>query len=143
MNILIFLAIILVLGVTYLYQRREFRITGRIFGHYPWSYRAFMAPVYEEIMFRWLLIWWLSQYVSLVYVVGFSSLLFALWHLKNYPLQPVRVTVGQVLYAGLIIDPVLALVSIWYGNILPAILLHALNNLFAPMTQKWLNRRRL
>jgi membrane protease YdiL (CAAX protease family) len=77
---------------------------------------------------------YLTHYVLPVYVIGFSSFLFALWHFKNYLLQPGRVTAEQVLYVGFIIGPLLAFVTLWYGNILPAILLHALNNLLAPMT---------
>jgi membrane protease YdiL (CAAX protease family) len=99
--------------------------------------------VYEELLFRLILVSWLSQHVSEVSVVIVSSLLFGLWHVKNYRVQGDRVTVAQVLYAGLILGPILAILTSWYGNILPAILLHAINNLLSPVSQKWLKRLRL
>ncbi len=142
MDILLVLATLATLLATYVYQKRQYATTGLIFGLYPWSDRVFFAPIYEELIFRVLLVSWLGEYVSTVFVVVVSSALFGLWHVKNYWVQPTRVTVVQVVYAGAFLGPILAILTLWYGNVLPAMLLHALNNLVAPVSQRWLKHWR-
>jgi len=58
--------LLLVIGVTYLHQRREFHRTGLM----SYSVLAFVfgTGLWRKVIYHWLLILWLSQYFSLVYI---------------------------------------------------------------------------
>jgi len=133
-------AILVTLGLTYFYQKQQYIKNGVVFYHYPWSLRVFFAPIYEEIIFRGLILYFITHYSTAHFAVIISSLLFGLWHLKNYRLQPKWASAYQIFYAGFIIGPILAMITIITGTLYMAILIHSLNNLLSPVFTSILNR---
>lgn len=65
-----------------------------------------------------------------------SSLLFGLWHFKNYKWQTFKQTLGQVLYAGLIFGPIAAIITILAGTIWPAVIVHYSANILSDAYRK-------
>ena len=133
-------AITATLALTYFYQSRQFKLEKRVFGYYPWSYRIFIVPIYEEILFRGIILYGLIYHFSIPVAITASSLLFGLWHLKNYKIQPKSATAGQILYSGAVLGPLFAVLTLASGSLYPAILLHALNNLLAPVGWQLINK---
>ena len=133
-------AILVTLGLTYFYQQQQYIKNSVVFQHYPWSLRIFFVPIYEEIIFRGLILYFITHYSTAHFAVIISSLLFGLWHLKNYRLQPKWVSAYQIFYAGFIIGPILAMITIITGTLYMAILIHSLNNLLSPVFTSILNR---
>lgn len=128
--------ILIVISLTYFYQRQQYLKNRVVFGRYPWSVRIFLAPIYEEIIFRGSVLYFIIKDFDIYLVVVVSCLLFGLWHLKNFQLQSKWTTVYQMFYAGFIIGPVLAIVTVFTGTLFLAMLLHALNNLLSPIINK-------
>jgi len=133
-------AILVTLGLTYFYQQQQYIKNSVVFQHYPWSLRIFFVPIYEEIIFRGLILYFITHYSTAHFAVIISSLLFGLWHLKNYRLQPKWASAYQIFYAGFIIGPILAMITIITGTLYMAILIHSLNNLLSPVFTSILNR---
>ncbi len=90
---------------------------------------AIAVSFWEEILFRGLILgvilnvahsgWW---------AIIISSILFGLFHLRNYWWANKKQLVRMCLYSGLIVGPVMAYVRFATGDIYLCILLHFLNN---------------
>lgn len=139
-DLLLLLATLLLIYLSYRYQKREYEEYGLMFRYHPWSPHLFFAPVYEEILFRGLIL------VISYYLLGFwsavviSATLFGLWHIKNLSYQSKSTTIQQCLYTALFLGPLLAYITLISGSIFPAIFLHAINNYWAPISQNLFQR---
>ncbi len=119
-----------------LYQYREVQKTGKMFSVYPVSVSILFAPLYEEIIFRCFVLSGFLNIYSIAVSVILSSFLFGLWHLKNIFWEGRMGVIKQILYAGVIAGPIFALVTMWTGTIWIAVILHYINNLWAPISRK-------
>lgn len=88
-----------------------------------------LAPILEEILFRG----WVIESIDGTsnQKIILSSILFALYHLKNARVLTLSALLYQIFYAGVIIGPILAWIRIRTGSIFAGILLHSANNLIA------------
>lgn len=99
----------------------------------------YFAPIYEEIIFRWLILWVLLKYNSPKNSIIYSSILFWLWHLKNIFYLDLTYLFYQVFYAIFIIWPILAFITIKTKTIWIWVILHFLNNFLSPISFLVLN----
>jgi membrane protease YdiL (CAAX protease family) len=117
-------------------QRKEYKRAGKTYGHYPWRVSTFLSSIYEEIIFRGIILFGLLLIVSPVVSVAISSLLFGLWHLKNYKWQTKKQTLIQVLYTGIIFGPIASIITLYTGTIWMAVIFHYIHNLIADALRK-------
>jgi membrane protease YdiL (CAAX protease family) len=104
----------------------DFKITGKMGGHEPNVWMIFV-PIYEELIFRGLLLKYFERYGK-VTSIFITSTLFGLWHLKNiFWLDPTSLR-DQILYTALIFSPITCFVTQKTKSIWPAVILHYLNN---------------
>jgi len=106
----------------------EFKTYGTMFG-YPVSVTMLFVPIYEEVIFRGLLLGFFVERLGKKKAVIIVSLLFALWHLKNIFFLPVPALVYQMAVTGLIISPIFCYVTLRTKTIWLAVILHYLINL--------------
>lgn len=92
------------------------------------EWMAVLAPLYEEWLFRGWLLGCLSVRFSSVVSIGLASALFGLWHLKNLGLFSHFYVFEQVVYAGLILGPILGWLTLRYRTLWPGVFLHLFNN---------------
>ena len=126
-----------------LQQYSEVKKTGKMSLVYPVSVSILLAPLYEEIIFRGFVLSGFMNIYSSVMAVILTSFLFGLWHLKNIFWEGRMGVVKQMAYAGFIVGPILAVITLWSGTIWIAVILHYLNNLWAPISRKLFKRERL
>lgn len=107
----------------------DLRSTGLHFG-YAFSPSIFFAPLYEEFLFRGLLLGFLATHTSALRVVFLSSVLFGLWHFKNVLWMPIQPVLTQVVYAT-ILGLVFSVITLRQQSLVPAIFLHYINNIVA------------
>lgn len=111
----------------------EYTTKGTMLG-YPPSIHILFVPIYEEILFRGLLLVYLMRHTSVIKAVVITSILFALWHLKNiFVLSPASL-MYQMAYAGIIISPILSYITLKTKSMWPGVILHYLNNLVSPLS---------
>ena len=137
-TIQIFLIVILFIAIV-LTQYREYKKTGKMYKYYPVRVSLFFVPIYEEIIFRGFILSGLLALYSTFMAVFISSILFGLWHIKNIFYVPKNQVIYQMLYTGLIFGPITAYITIISGTIWIAVIVHQLNNLLAPYSQKYFN----
>ena len=113
------------------YQWPHGSIWPTLYRPYPY---LILAPIYEELLMRGLLLSALTRFYSVRNAVIISSLLFGLWHAKNVLYLPLDTVLIQVLYAGLIVGPICAYLTIRTRNIWWGAMVHYLNNIFAPFS---------
>lgn len=110
---------------------------------YSINFTHYFAPIYEEIIFRGILLPYLLIDQSVAVSIIVSSLLFGIWHLKNIEHMEKRELLFQILYAALIIGPLLGYIAVITGTIWVGVILHYLNNVTSiyiqPMWQKKFN----
>lgn len=119
-------------------QYGEYKKTGKMYENYPLRISILFAPIYEEFIFRGAILFYLLTIYSPIIAIVVSSLLFGLWHLKNIFYLPKRKLTGQMLYTGLFVAPIAAIITLWTGTIWIAVILHYLNNLIAPQVNKFI-----
>lgn len=137
------IALIVVLFVLSAWQQyREVKKTGKMYGTYPPSLTPLLAPVYEEILFRGFILSVVLALASVPIAIIVSSVLFGVWHFKNLFWDTKRRVITQVLYTGCMLGPILAVVTLWTGSIWIAIILHQINNLWAPLSKDMWQRFR-
>lgn len=129
------LLISILFSLTVLYQYWSSKKTGKMYGVYPVSVSPLLAPIYEEVIFRGFLLAGLLTIYSLTTAVIVSSLLFGLWHLKNIFWEGRKGVFKQMAYAGIVIGPILAMLTVWSGSIWLAVIVHYLNNLWSPISK--------
>jgi membrane protease YdiL (CAAX protease family) len=114
--------------VTTLLVNSEYQATGLAFG-YPLSISLLFAPIYEEILFRGIILSTLLKKQGVWKAIIFSSLLFGIWHFKNiFYLDTVELSY-QIFYTSVFYAPLMAFISIKMESIWPAVILHYLNNI--------------
>lgn len=107
----------------------EYKQTGLVIG-LRFRPSIVFVPIYEEILFRGLILGLLIKHFSNKKSILFSSILFGLWHLKNIFYLDSQV-IPQILYTMLFIGPLFAYITLKTKTIWPAVILHYLNNILA------------
>ena len=128
--------ICILFAVSIFTQRKEYKKTGKTYGRYPWRISTFFSSIYEEIIFRWLIFYGLMIILPISWSITISSVLFGLWHIKNYKWQTKKQTLYQVIYTGIVFGPIASIVTLWSGTIWIAVIIHYLNNLFIDTIRK-------
>jgi membrane protease YdiL (CAAX protease family) len=110
----------------------SFQNTGEIFG-YPRSYylEILFAPIYEEIIFRGVILSALLRRNSRAVAIFFTSFLFGIWHLKNIFFLDFTNLSAQIFYTGFIFGPILGFLVLKFRTIWPGAIFHFANNLVA------------
>lgn len=122
------IAIAILFVTTILMGYIEYQKTGLLQG-YPLSISIIFVPIYEEIIFRGIILGTLIKNTSKIKAIIISSLLFGLWHLKNiFFLEPEQL-IHQIGYTTLFFGPIMAYITLRAKTIWPAVILHYLNNL--------------
>ena len=98
-----------------------------------------MASFMEEILYRGIIYGltfsiWKNQWVAL----GVSSLLFGVWHLKNYYWGGLKSSIIQLLYTALFYGPIFGIARIFTGDIYLAVLLHYLTDATCALAPDWM-----
>lgn len=119
------------LALAVISQRKEYKNTGKTYGRYPWRVSTFLSSIYEEIIFRGFILFGLTMFLSPIWSVVISSILFGLWHLKNYKWQTRKETTYQVIYTGVVFGPIASILTLWTGTIWIAVIVHYIHNLLA------------
>lgn len=125
------LIIVILFSLAVFTQRREYKKTGKTYGRYPWRISTFFSTIYEELIFRVFILFGLMMFLSPFVSIIISSILFGLWHLKNYKWQSKKETIYQVLYTGIIFGPIASIITLLSGTIWITVIFHYLNNLIA------------
>ncbi len=108
----------------------EYQSLGTFFG-YPLSLSILFVPIYEEILFRGIVLENITKKISQPKAIIFVSILFGAWHAKNiFWLSPQQLTT-QILYATLLISPIFCWITLQTKSIWPSVILHYLNNLLS------------
>lgn len=110
---------------------------------YSINFSHYFAPIYEEVIFRGILLPFLLIDQSIPVAIIVSSLLFGIWHLKNIEHMEKKGLTSQILYSGLVIGPLLGCIAVLTGTIWIGVILHYLNNIISiythPIWQKKFN----
>jgi len=103
--------------------------TGLLFGK-PNSFylETLFAPIYEEIIFRGILLGLFMKQYSLIKSIVFTSILFGIWHLKNIFFVDIEELIKQIIYTGLVFGPVMCYLTYKTKTIWIASIVHYLNN---------------
>ena len=103
--------------------------TGLLFGK-PNSFylETLVAPIYEEIIFRGILLGLFLKQFSLFKSIVLTSILFGIWHLKNIFFVDIEELTRQIIYTGLIYSPVMCFLTYKTKTIWIASIIHYLNN---------------
>jgi len=89
-----------------------------------------LAAFLEEIIYRGIifgLLFKISQNIWIAVII--SSLLFGLWHMKNY-YKSGKMIIWEFMYTALIFGPLFAIARVFTGDIFCGILIHYLINSF-------------
>ena len=117
------------IALAFITQLIQYIKTRKVYGRYPWRIYIFFSSIYEEVVFRGFILFGLLIFFSPFLSIIISSVLFGLWHLRNYRWQTKRETLHQVLYTGLIFGPIASMITIWTGTIWITVILHYIHNL--------------
>jgi len=128
--------IILLLGLAVVTQYGEYKRTGKTYGRYPFRVSIFLSSIYEEIIFRGIILFGLLLVTTPVVTIIVSSLLFGIWHFKNYKWQTFRESCAQAFYTGVLFGPLLTVLTLLAGTIWPAVIVHYANNLLGDAWRK-------
>jgi len=112
---------------TVLFYYKQFKLTGKMDGYTP-GVSLLFVPIYEELIFRGVLLKFLEKYYGRVVAVAGSSVLFGLWHLKNIFWLSHPDLIHQILFTTAIFGPIMALLTLKTRSLWPAVILHYLNN---------------
>ena len=116
-------------AATVLLTRAEFVAKGTCFGYPGPAFNMLVNPVYEELVFRGWILGRLARGHSRTLAIAVSSLLFGLLHLRDiYWLEPPAL-LRLMAFAGLVLGPLLAWVTLRCRSLWPAVILHYVNNL--------------
>jgi membrane protease YdiL (CAAX protease family) len=132
-QIILMTVLYLATGIT---QYPMFKKTGRLFYNYPPNSFLIFAPIYEEIIFRGFLFAALIPLYGIIWAIVIQSILFGLWHLRSMLFMPPKRVVLQMLYTGLILGPLFAIITLKTGTIWVAVILHFLNNFLTCITDR-------
>ena len=100
----------------------------------PVEWTGILAPIYEEILFRGVILALLVSAIGTTKGIMFSALLFGLWHFKNIIyFGPSLELWWQVLYT-FVLGLLLAWLTIKTQSIWLSVVLHYFNNISAPIS---------
>ena len=102
--------------------------TGKMDGYAP-GVSLIFVPIYEELLFRGILLRFFERNYGVRVSVIVTSLLFGLWHLKNVFWLSHADLVKQVLYTSLAFSPLTCWITLRTRSVWPSVVLHYLNNL--------------
>lgn len=113
------------------YYMREYSLWTQVWGYmYDHSMSVIFAPIYEEILFRGIVLIWLLQiFKNKTQVVVWWWILFGLWHLKNFPFQSIWETIHQVIYT-MFLGFLFTYLALKYKTVWLWVILHYVNNIF-------------
>ncbi len=115
---------------TVLLTYTEYSRDGKAFTYYDPGFGTVFAPIYEELIFRWIMQNELTRLYGNTKAIIATSLLFWLYHLKNIYRQPIA---WQMLYTGLILWPLLWRLAYKTKSIRPGVIIHYLSNIIASL----------
>lgn len=105
----------------------QVKSTGKMYG-YPIGVAMLFVPIYEEMIFRGILLRIFENLYKPLIAVVFVSFLFAIWHLKNIFWLNQSQLIGQMLFTGFIFSPVACWLTLRTKSIWPAVIVHYINN---------------
>lgn len=91
------------------------------------------VPIYEEVLFRGVMLHFFEKHYGFFRSIVVVSLLFGLWHLKNVFYFDMRYLASQIGYTTLIFSPIMCWIVLRTRSVWPAVLLHYLNNCRLPL----------
>jgi membrane protease YdiL (CAAX protease family) len=104
--------------------------TGKMFGYNP-GVTLLFVPIYEELLFRGIMLRFFERNYGAVKATIAVSLLFGLWHLKNiFWLDATQLAI-QMVYTAILFSPLVCWLTIKTRSAWPAVMVHYLNNLAA------------
>jgi membrane protease YdiL (CAAX protease family) len=130
----ILIVCILFLGIVWV-QYKVFQKIGTFSHNYPPITLTLFAPIYEEVLFRGIFLSGLISMYGIKCAIVVTSVLFGIWHIRSIFFMPKKKVFSQIIYTGLVLGPIFALITIITGSIWIAVILHFLNNLFAPIAE--------
>jgi membrane protease YdiL (CAAX protease family) len=89
------------------------------------------VPIYEELIFRGVLLGYFENMTSKLRAIVLVSVLFGIWHIKNIFWYDQSYVIHQVAYTTLIFSPIACLVALKFRSVWPCVILHYMNNLVA------------
>ena len=111
---------------------------GKMDGYAP-GVALLFVPIYEELIFRGVILRFFEKHYGAIRGIIFVSVLFGLWHLKNIFWLPPDALRDQLLYTALIFSPITCWVTLKTRSVWFAVMLHYLNNF--PL-QPWIDHFR-
>ena len=110
---------------------QEFLTKGTFQGYNPnEAFSLIFVPIWEEFIFRGLILVGIWKYQPVWIAVIVSAFLFGIRHYINLFYGGSLASVNeQVIYAGFIFAPILGVLTVKTRSVWPAIILHFLNNL--------------
>lgn len=109
--------------------------TGKMYG-YPVGVSMLFVPIYEELIFRGVLLKFFESLYGKLGAIALASVLFGLWHLKNIFWLDLQALGNQIAFTALVFGPIMAWITLRTRTLWPAVVLHYLNNF--PI-EPWLN----
>ena len=110
----------------------EFKAFGNMAG-YPPSVSILFAPIYEEIIFRAVLLSTFTRLYGVFRAALITFLLFGLWHLKNIFWLDPRALIYQMGYTSLVFGPIAVWITWKAECVWPVVALHYINNFSSPL----------
>ncbi len=101
--------------------------TGKMDGYSP-SVSMLFVPIYEELIFRGVLLKFFEKHYQKIRAVLVVSILFGLWHLKNIFWLDLSSLIQQIGYTSLIFSPITCWVTLKTRSVWPAVIIHYVNN---------------
>lgn len=123
-QVIIISALFILTIIGYFFQ---FKVTGSMDG-YPPSVSILFVPIYEELIFRGLLLKYFENLYGSIRAVLLVSFLFGLWHLKNIFWLDTNALSSQILYTMLIFSPIACWITMKTRSLWPMVILHYINN---------------
>jgi len=114
---------------TILLTHAEYLAKGTTFGFGGPGFNVLVAPLYEELVFRGWILGRLARARTATVGLVVSSLLFGLLHLRLIFWLDTPALVRTMIYAGLVLSPVLGWITLRCRSVWPAVILHYANNL--------------
>ena len=119
---IVFLYITMTIGHWFSVQK-----TGAMDG-YPPSVSILFVPIYEELVFRGILLKFFEKNYGVIKALVVVSVLFGLWHIKNIFWLDLSQLFRQIAYTTFIFSPFACWITLKTRSVWPAVILHYINN---------------
>lgn len=112
------------------YYMREYSLWTPVWEYmYNHSMSVIFAPIYEEILFRWIILVWLVKVFSKHReVIIWWGILFGIWHFKNFPFMSLWENLYQVFYT-VFLWWFLTWIALKYNTVWLWVIIHYINNI--------------